>query len=108
MPYQNEVFQLISSMLLHELPAQARQNVIQDCFRVLKPGGAIVICDSIQLADSAELTTMMENFTIQFHEPYYSHYMRDDLAARLTEAGFVDIATKVHFLSKYFVAHKPA
>jgi ubiquinone/menaquinone biosynthesis C-methylase UbiE len=109
MPYQNEVFQLISSVFLfHELPSQARQNVIQECFRVLKPGGAIVICDSIQLADSADLTAMMENFTIQYHEPYYSHYVRDDLAARLTEAGFVDIATEIHFLSKYLVVHKPA
>jgi ubiquinone/menaquinone biosynthesis C-methylase UbiE len=109
MPYHNEVFQLISSVFLfHELPAQARQNVIQECFRVLQPGGAIVICDSIQLDDSPELTAMMENFTLQFHEPYYSHYVRDDLEARLTKAGFVDIATEVHFLSKYFVACKPA
>lgn len=108
MPYQDETFQMVSSVFLfHELPAQARQNVINECYRVLQPGGAIVICDSIQYDDSPELTPTMENFTIQFHEPYYSHYVRDNVEKRLTDAGFQNISTEVHFLSKYFVAHKP-
>lgn len=109
LPYQDETFQIISSVFLfHELPASARQNVINECFRVLKPGGAIIICDSIQLDDSPELTPTMETFTIQFHEPYYSHYVRDNLGKRLTDAGFQNISIEVHFLSKYFIAYKPS
>merc|ERR1712078_578396 len=38
--------------LLHELPADARQNVIQEAWRVLEPGGVFILADSVQLADS--------------------------------------------------------
>jgi hypothetical protein len=51
---------------------------------------------------------MMENFPILFHEPYYRHYTTDNLGDRLEKAGFVDLQIENHFVSKYWVAHKPA
>jgi hypothetical protein len=50
----------------------------------------------------------MDGFSDTFHEPYYRHYMNDDLIARLHSAGFTNVSTQVHFMSKYLVAHKPA
>ena len=108
LPYLDEYFHGVTSVFLfHELPAQARQNVIEQAFRVVKPGGVFVICDSVQAVDSPELMPMMENFPAMFHEPYYRHYVTDDLVERLKQAGFVDVTTANHFMSKYWVARKP-
>jgi ubiquinone/menaquinone biosynthesis C-methylase UbiE len=84
-----------------------RQKAIEECFRVLKPGGTFIICDSIQVADSPEFELMMTAFHETFHEPYYQSYMQDDLVDRLTKAGFSSVQpTQVHFMSKYLIATK--
>ncbi|MGB7086705.1 MAG: class I SAM-dependent methyltransferase [Phormidesmis sp.] len=109
LPFIDAFFEATTStFLFHELPAEARQNVIDEAFRVTKPGGIFVICDSIQKADTPEFAPMMENFPATFHEPYYRHYIADDLVARLETAGFTDVQTSTHFMSKYWVAYKPA
>jgi ubiquinone/menaquinone biosynthesis C-methylase UbiE len=110
LPYLDNYFHGITSVFLfHELPAEARQGVIDECFRVIQPGGVFVICDSMQKTDSPEeFEVMMENFPAIFHEPYYSHYVTDDLVERLEKAGFQDIKTENHFVSKYWIARKPA
>ncbi|MEH2393428.1 MAG: class I SAM-dependent methyltransferase [Nostoc sp.] len=109
LPYVDDYFHAVTSVFLfHELPATVRQTVIEQCFRVTKPGGVFIICDSIQLSDSPELEYMMDSFPEAFHEPYYKHYSSDNLLERLQKVGFENIETQVHFMSKYFIAHKPA
>lgn len=108
LPYLDNYFHAVTSVFLfHELPAAARQNVINEAFRVVKPGGTFIICDSVQMMDSPELSIAMENFPELFHEPYYRHYMTDDLTKRLTDAGFTEVSEQVHFMSKYLIAKKP-
>lgn len=108
LPYQDGYFHGITCVFLfHELPPAARQAVIDQCFRVLQPGGTLVICDSIQESDSPEFAVNMRNFPKMFHEPYYRHYVTDDLVKRLETSGFTVEPTVTHFMSKYWVAHKP-
>jgi ubiquinone/menaquinone biosynthesis C-methylase UbiE len=108
MPYIDNYFDAITNVFLfHELPGQARQNVINECLRVLKPGGIFVICDSIQLSDSPELEAMMAGFFKNFHEPYYREYIHDQIDRRLEDAGFVDVSFDTCFFSNYWVARKP-
>lgn len=108
LPYLDGYFHAVTCVFLfHELPPQVRQRVIDQCFRVVKPGGTFIICDSIQMSDSPEMAPLMENFTTMFHEPYYRHYTTDDLVDRLHTAGFTDVSVQVHFMSKYLIAHKP-
>ncbi|MGF1541081.1 MAG: class I SAM-dependent methyltransferase [Pleurocapsa sp.] len=108
LPYLDNYFHGISSVFLfHELPAAARQPVIEEVFRLLQPGGTFVICDSIQAIDSPDFQLMMNNFPAIFHEPYYRHYTTDNLQERLEKAGFVDVKIENHFVSKYWVARKP-
>jgi ubiquinone/menaquinone biosynthesis C-methylase UbiE len=108
LPYLDNYFHAVTSVFLfHELPPAARQRVIDQCFRVTQPGGVFIICDSIQAIDDPELMPLMENFPAMFHEPYYRHYITDDLVERLETAGFRNITTENHFMSKYWVAHKP-
>ena len=108
LPYLDNYFHALSSVFLfHELPASARQNVIDEAFRVLQPGGVLVICDSMQANDSPDFQVMMNNFPAIFHEPYYRHYITDNLEERLTTAGFINIEVENYFVSKYWTAYKP-
>ncbi|MBD0301777.1 MAG: class I SAM-dependent methyltransferase, partial [Tolypothrix sp. T3-bin4] len=109
LPYLDNYFHAVTSVFLfHELPPTVRQRIIEECFRVTKPGGVFIICDSIQMSDAPELEPLMENFHETFHEPYYKHYSTDNLVERLEKAGFLNITTQDHFMSKYLIAHKPA
>ncbi len=108
LPFVDDYFEAtVSVFLFHELPPEARQNVINEAYRVTKPGGTFVICDSIQMMDSPEFKVAMENFPAMFHEPYYRHYTTDDLNARLSDAGFENMSTQIHFMSKYWIGRKP-
>jgi len=109
LPYVDGFFQGVTSVFMfHELPAPVRQNVINEAYRALQPGGTFVICDSIQLLDSPELKVSMENFPELFHEPFYRNYIEDDIDGRLEQAGFDVMGNHTHFMSKYWVARKPA
>lgn len=108
LPYTDEYFHGITCVFtFHELPPAARQNVITEMHRVLKPGGVLAICDSVQAIDSPEMMPMMENFPAMFHEPYYKHYIHDDLVQRLESVGFARVQTENYLASKYWVASKP-
>ena len=104
----DESFQAVTSVfLLHELPADARQNVLNEAWRVLEPGGVFVLADSVQMADSAKFASVMENFRRVFHEPYYRDYIGDDIDARLSAAGFEGITAETHFMTRVWSARKP-
>jgi len=109
LPYADAYFHGLTCVFtFHELPADARQNVIDEAYRVLQPGSTFVICDSIQALDSPEFEEMMHNFPAMFHEPYYRHYITDSLDDRLRAAGFEVREMYNQLVSKYWVARKPA
>jgi SAM-dependent methyltransferase len=82
--------------------------VIAECWRVLEPGGVLVLADSVQIADSPRFMPVMENFRRVFHEPYYRDYINDDIEARLREAGFEGVAAETHFMTRVWSARKSA
>ncbi|WP_269605268.1 class I SAM-dependent methyltransferase [Prochlorococcus marinus] len=107
MPYKSESFQALTCVFLfHELPRDARQNVLNECFRLLEPGGTLVLADSIQIEDSPKFTPIMENFHKIFHEPYYRDYIVDNINLRLEESGFSSITSESHFMTKVWKANK--
>ena len=108
MPFAEGSMQGITCVfLLHELPGEARQNVLADCFRVLEPGGVVVLADSVQMADSPQFQPAMENFRRVFHEPYYRDYIGDDIETRLQAAGFTGIRAESHLMTRVWSAIKP-
>lgn len=108
MPFADASMQAITCVfLLHELPADARQNVLNDCYRMLEPGGVLVLADSVQMADSPQFQPAMENFRRVFHEPYYRDYIGDDIEARLSAAGFTGIRGESHLMTRVWRATKP-
>ena len=108
MPFPSNSFQALTCVFLfHELPRDARKNVLNECFRLLEPGGTIVLADSIQIEDSPNFTPIMENFHKIFHEPYYRDYIIDDISLRLEQSGFSSISSESHFMTKVWKAKKP-
>ena len=93
--------------MLHEVPADVRARVLSEMARVVRPGGLVVVADSIQLADAPELKREILGFPNRFHEPYYLAYVNDDLAARVEDAGLRVTNTKLAFLTKIVTAEKP-
>ena len=108
MPFESNTMQAATCVfLLHELPRSARQNVINECFRLIEPGGLLVLADSIQVNDSPKFIPVLENFHKTFHEPYYRDYIKDNIEERLSSAGFIDIQGKSHFMTRVWTATKP-
>jgi ubiquinone/menaquinone biosynthesis C-methylase UbiE len=108
LPFADATFDIATSVyLFHELPRNARRNVAREMFRVLRPGGLLVIEDSAQLTESAEIATALRSFPGEFHEPFYADYLEDDLAEMLREVGFAIDASESHFVARVVAARRP-
>ncbi|MFM8935809.1 MAG: class I SAM-dependent methyltransferase [Vulcanococcus sp.] len=108
MPFADGSMQAITCVfLLHELPGDVRQTVLHECYRLLEPGGTLVLADSVQLEDSPQFETVMDNFRRVFHEPYYRDYIGDDIDARLMAAGFSAVRAESHLMTRVWSATKP-
>ncbi|MBX2804753.1 MAG: class I SAM-dependent methyltransferase [Hyphomicrobiales bacterium] len=109
LPFADASLDIVTSIFLyHELPGEVRRTVTREIFRVLKPGGIYVMEDSLQWGDVPGYDGMLEAFPHRFHEPYYEHFLGDDLAALFRECGFERIETLLVFLSKVVAGRKPA
>ncbi|HZY52139.1 MAG TPA: class I SAM-dependent methyltransferase, partial [Reyranella sp.] len=91
---------VVSSFLFHELPADVRIATLKEMARVLKPGGLVVVVDSIQRGDLPTWDGLLDLFPHYFHEPYYAEYANGSLDAWAQEAGLAPVATERAFLSK--------
>jgi len=49
-----------SIFLFHELPPKVRRIVFRECTRVLKPGGRLVIVDSLQRGDEPDYDGLLD------------------------------------------------
>jgi ubiquinone/menaquinone biosynthesis C-methylase UbiE len=109
LPFLDASFDVATSVyLLHEVPAEVRARVLLEMRRVVRPGGLVVVADSIQLCDAPELEREILAFPSRFHEPYYVSYVKDDLGARVTEAGLRVASSQLAFLTKLVTAEKTA
>ncbi|MEO7736113.1 MAG: class I SAM-dependent methyltransferase [Kofleriaceae bacterium] len=108
LPFADATFDVATSVyLFHELPRNTRRNVVRELFRVVRPGGLVVLEDSAQLVESAEIATALRSFPGEFHEPFYADYLEDDLAQLLREVGFVVESSEPQFVAKVVVARRP-
>lgn len=109
LPWADSTFDAVTSVyMFHELPRTARRNVVREMFRVVRPGGLVVIEDSAQASESPELADVLRAFPREFHEPFYADYLEDDLAIILRDAGLEVCATEPHLVAKVVIARKPA
>jgi ubiquinone/menaquinone biosynthesis C-methylase UbiE len=108
LPWADATFDIVTSVyLFHELPRNARRNVVREMLRVVKPGGLVVIEDSAQPSESPDLAAVLHDFPREFHEPFYEDYLRDDLGALLEAGGFRDVLTRQALVAKVVVGRRP-
>ena len=108
LPFADGAFDIATSVyLFHELPRNARRNVARELFRVVRPGGLVVIEDSAQLSESSEIASALRAFPGEFHEPFYADYLEDDLAELLREVGFAIESSEPQFVAKVVAARRP-
>lgn len=97
-----------SIFTLHELPPDVRRSVIAECARVLKPGGRLILMDSLQRGDIPDYDGLLERFPQNYHEPYYASYLDEDFVAIARDCGLTHARNVNVFVSKVMVFDKAA
>ncbi len=101
LPFEDASVDVIaSSFLLHELPHDVRESALAEMARVVKPGGIVVVVDSIQRGDHPGWDGLIDLFPHYFHEPYYAEYAAGSVEAWCRAAGLRPLDQERAFLSK--------
>jgi ubiquinone/menaquinone biosynthesis C-methylase UbiE len=96
-----------SIFLFHELPPKVRRDALAECARVLKPGGRLVIVESLQRGDQPDYEGLLELFPQNYHEPYYASYTKEDFRKLAADCGLTYVRAVPVFVSKVMVFDKP-
>ncbi len=90
-PFEDESFDLVTStMLLHELPGEAVVNLLDEAFRLLRPGGLMAHLDFHILPDEFR-RFLHYGHSARNNEPYMRPLAEMDLAAILSSKGFEQV-----------------
>jgi ubiquinone/menaquinone biosynthesis C-methylase UbiE len=109
LPVPDESQDAVTSIFLfHELPPKVRRIVFRECARVLKPGGRLVLVDSLQRGDQPDYEGLLDLFPQNYHEPYYRSYIKEDFRALASGCGLTFTRDVKAFVSKVMVFDKPA
>ncbi|WP_310488334.1 class I SAM-dependent methyltransferase, partial [Chamaesiphon sp. VAR_69_metabat_338] len=80
---------ITAALLFHETPPAVAQTILTESYRLLAPGGQILILDGNQ--STLRNLDWLNNI---FEEPYIQSYAAGNLDAWLGKAGFDDVRTK--------------
>jgi len=97
---------VVCTYLLHELPRRVRPRVAAEIARVLRPGGRLILVDSLQVGDKPLFDPLLAAFPATFHEPYFADYGRTDLVRLFGSAGLRKLGSQLAFLSKVVIFEK--
>ena len=101
LPFPDKSLDVVScAFLFHELPPKIRVCTAREIARVLKPGGHFLFVDSLQTGDVPEYDGLLSLFPQLFHEPYYTTYLKEDLADLFGRTGLELTTSMPAFVSK--------
>lgn len=108
LPFHDEKFDFTySCFLFHELPLDIRRQVLAEAFRVLKKGGFMGLVDSVQKEDTKDFAWALEQFPVDFHEPFYKNYTMNPMEGLMLNQGFADLVKDQGFFAKALLGQKP-
>jgi ubiquinone/menaquinone biosynthesis C-methylase UbiE len=88
----NSVDGVISYALHHEMPPAITEKVIREMYRILTPGGEMVINDPPPFRGVAPLQAVVLDWdTDNRAEPYFSASSSANFGQMMRDAGFVDV-----------------
>lgn len=88
--FPNGSFDVVTaSLLFHETPPAATKSILRECFRLLMPGGEVLILDGNQ-----KTLRQVDWLTEVFEEPYIKDYAAESLDAWMGAANFEAVQTK--------------
>ena len=98
-----------ASLLFHELPTSAALDVIDEAYRILKPGGHFAI---MEMNPQSEVYRKLPAYVLTLlksTEPYLDQYFALDLHQALMDAGFGQPSQKINTSRhRVVIAQKPA
>lgn len=99
---------VVSHILLHEIPAVARQRVFAESYRLLKPGGIMVHLESkLFLAPPTMVARYFRDTEVWANsEPYLASSPFEDFPAYALEAGFAADDFHLHYVPGYYAAQQ--
>lgn len=101
LPFKDGQFDAVYSVFLyHELPLEARHDVLRESLRVAKSGAFQGLVDSVQAGDLEGFDDMLARFPRDFHEPFYRNYLEHPMPQLMREAGIVDVEGDRGYFSK--------
>lgn len=108
-PVPDESCDAVTSIFtLHELPPDVRRSVIREAARMLKPGGRLILLDSLQLGDEPTYDPVLARFPQSYHEPYFESYVSEDFRTMARRCGLKHQRDTRAFVSKVMVFDKKA
>lgn len=86
-------FDLVASyILLHEVPEATIEEIFSEAFRVLKPGGDMIMSDVTRYADLHKLAAWKADQSALYGgEPHWRESASADLNAIAKKVGFIDV-----------------
>jgi ubiquinone/menaquinone biosynthesis C-methylase UbiE len=106
-PASDNSYDAVTSIfMLHELPPEVRRSVFGEAARVLKPGGRLILLDSLQYGDEPDYDAMLQRFPQLYHEPYYESYVREDFRSIASRHGLAQRGITKAYVSKVMTFDK--
>jgi ubiquinone/menaquinone biosynthesis C-methylase UbiE len=107
LPFQDQSFDgVYSCFLFHELPYEIRVQAVREGLRILKEGGVYGLVDSVQKDDAKDFNWALEQFPVDFHEPFYKNYTLNPMEGILKKAGYHEVKSQRGFFSKAVIGLK--
>ncbi|MDX8394917.1 MAG: hypothetical protein R8K22_00720, partial [Mariprofundaceae bacterium] len=84
----NSFTTIVLFFLLHEMPHEARLNTLNECLRILAPGGSLLITEYAALPKKHCLYRFLPfRWILTTLEPFLSAFWHEDLEAQLKDSA---------------------
>ena len=91
--FASNYFDLVGSyILLHELPLSAMQEIFSEAYRILKPGGDLLMCDVTRYSVMHPIAVWQQDAdSVREIEPFWRESASLDLGEVAKVAGFINV-----------------